>query len=125
MICPPNSSGCISAKVVVCFPLKCESEISPVGMSKFESRVLIKVDFPTPEWPETIVTLSFISAFIEATELTDEKKLDALENYIRKYREEGHPESQIKKWLIDYGYDTDLVTRATEVVDNAGANISS
>jgi hypothetical protein len=60
-----------------------------------------------------------------AKESTDDHKLMVLEKYIEKYRQEGHSEKQIKDWLVDYGYDKELVDKAVMEVDNAGANISS
>ncbi len=50
----------------------------------------------------------------KAKELKEEYKLEALENYIRRYREEGHPEGQIRKWLIKYGYDAELIDIAID-----------
>ena len=56
---PPNDNGNISAKVVVCVPLKWYSEISPVTKSSSGAIALINDDLPTPELPDINVSLSF------------------------------------------------------------------
>ena len=56
---PPKLQKCICAKVVVCFPFRCASDISPVFKSSVGSSVFTKVDFPLPEWPKNTETLSF------------------------------------------------------------------
>ena len=53
----------ISANVVVCCPCMLCSEITFVFNCKLGSSALTKVDFPTPECPENMLTLPIISAF--------------------------------------------------------------
>ena len=58
----PELNGNISAKVVVCFPVSWDSEISATFSCNPGSTRLINEDFPTPDRPEKTVTLSFNAA---------------------------------------------------------------
>ena len=53
---PPPDNGNISAKVVVCFPESCASEITAVFNPKPGSTRFSNEDFPTPDKPATAVT---------------------------------------------------------------------
>lgn len=59
-----------------------------------------------------------------AQESKDEHKLEALQNYIKKYKKQGYSEEQIRRWLVNYDYNEELVMAAFEGLKNAGANIS-
>jgi hypothetical protein len=52
----------------------------------------------------------------EARETKDEHKVAAIEKYIERYEEQGHPEEQIKEWLEKYGYPAELIEIALHTV---------
>ena len=60
MILEPKFKSYIWEKVVVCWPVKLESEIGNVLIFRSESREFIKVDFPTPLCPEKTHVLPII-----------------------------------------------------------------
>ena len=64
---PPPDNGNISAKVVVCFPESCASEITAVFNPKPGSTRFSNEDFPTPDKPATAVTFPANSAFTSST----------------------------------------------------------
>ncbi len=64
-------------------------------------------------------------AIDHAHEVGDEPKLEALEKYIKKYEDDGHSADKIEEWLVDYGYEEELVQKAIEGVKNARTDISA
>ena len=67
MMYPSPATGNISENVVVCIPLLCAVEISPVLTFCSGRMALMRVDFPTPEWPENKVTFPSNACLISST----------------------------------------------------------
>jgi hypothetical protein len=55
----------------------------------------------------------------KAEEKKDEHKAEALSKYVAKYTSEGYSIDQIRKWLVNYGYDGELVEHVIHGVNNA------